>query len=102
MEMTAYPRTPLVALALGTSNGQAVDAARPSPPVPNSHAQATARRYMLWLLATEHGLPDPVTRRTRHYSTAELALLWGTSANSIRVGITRARRIRQKCLQSLA
>jgi hypothetical protein len=91
-----------VALALGSSNGKAVDAAKPTPSRPNSRDQFTARRNLLWLLAVEDGLPDPVTRRTRIYTSAELARLWGTSHVNVRVGITRARQIRQRWRDTLA
>jgi hypothetical protein len=48
------------------------------------------------------GMTDPLTGRTRTFTSTELARLWSTSANHIAVGVTRARRIRQRCHDALA
>jgi hypothetical protein len=84
--------------AQGSTNGKPIDASRAAPPPPNSHSQIVARRNMLWLLAVERGLQDPISGRVRPYSIAEVAAIWGTSQTHVRVGITRARRIRQRYL----
>lgn len=60
-----------------------------------SPAQRKVRmqRNLLWLWATERGLPDPLTGKTRLYTTFELAKLWGAGRQTIYDGIHIAKAV---------